>query len=132
MSRNRNNSMNPMPDIRDNFYRNGPTPAYYNKEQANNCLFNNTNYNSVTSNNSVNFDNSINSIQQMNFKQDQFTKPNLLDKNVNQEVKENYEKEITLVIDSIDRDIDSFKNSFDFKVRFNPTSSERQPLLTKS
>ena len=36
--RNRNNSMNPMPDIRDNYYRNGPTPRMFNCVAVFNCV----------------------------------------------------------------------------------------------
>ena len=41
--RNRNNSMHPIPGLRDDFYRNGPTPAVYTHDYANNCLFHNEN-----------------------------------------------------------------------------------------
>ena len=49
--RNRNNSMQPIPGLRDDYYRNAPTPAVFNHEYSNNCLFHNKDqqYN-VTSN----------------------------------------------------------------------------------
>lgn len=131
MSKNRNNSMNGIPDIRDNYYRNGPTPAIYNKDHDTKCLFENNNFNKVTSDNSVSYDNSINSIQQMNFKQSQYLQSKLIDSNVNEKPKEDIIKDITLVIDSMDRDIDLYPNSFDFRVKFNPTSTDKQPYINK-
>ena len=130
MSRNRNNSMHPMPNIRDNYYNNGPTPAVFNQDN-NNCIFENNNYKKATSDNTVNYDNSINSIQQMNFRQNEYKNSRLIDNNVNSTPKEDITKEITLVVDSMDRDIDTYPNSFDFKVIFNPNSSNKQPYINK-
>lgn len=128
--RNRNNSMKPIPGLRDDYYRNGPTPAVFNEEYKNRCLFQNQNLN-VTSDNNINFDNSINSIQQSNFKQDQFIKNKLIDSNIEEDTKINSYKSITLAIDSIDRDYNIYKNSFQFKVLFNPTSSGNSPYIEK-
>jgi hypothetical protein len=123
--------MQPMPDIRDNYYNNAPTPAVFNDEYNKRCLFNNENYQKITANNNIQFDNTINSIQQMNFKQNEYNNKELIDKNVDQVPKENLEKEITLVIDSMDRDIDLYPNSFDFRVKFNPSSGDKQPYINK-
>ena len=131
MQRNRNNSMQPMLNIRDDYYNNAPTPAVFNEEYGKRCLFNNNNYEKVTNDNDIKFDTSINSIQQMNFKQNEYTNTALIDSNINKVPKENLEKEITLVIDSMDRDIDLYPNSFDFKVRFNPSSGGKQPYINK-
>lgn len=130
MSRNRNNSMQPMPNIRDNYYNKGPTPAVFNQDN-NNCLFDNDNYKKTTSDNTINYDNSVNSIQQMNFKQNEYKNSNFIDNNIDNIPKEDIIKEITLVVDSMDRDMDIYPNSFDFKVRFNPSSSDKQPYINK-
>ena len=62
MSRNRNNSMQPMSNIRDDFYRNGPTPAVFNEEHIDKCLFENDNYKNATADNTIHYDTGINSI----------------------------------------------------------------------
>ena len=130
--RNRNNSMHPIPGLRDDFYRNGPTPAVYSHDYANNCLFHNENQQyKVTSKNGVNFDNSKNSIQQYNFTQDQYLKNNLIDNNVNEKVKNDSLKHAVVVVDSMDRDFSTYKNSLDFRVKFNPANGEKTPYVDK-
>ncbi len=130
--RNRNNSMHPIPGLRDDFYRNGPTPAVYTHDYANNCLFHNENQQyKVTSKNGVNFDNSKNSIQQYNFTQEQYLKNNLIDNNVNEKVKNDSLKHAVVVVDSMDRDFSIFKNSLDFRVKFNPGNGEKTPYVDK-
>ena len=130
--RNRNNSMQPIPGLRDDYYRNAPTPAVFNHEYSNNCLFHNKDqqYN-VTSNNNISFDNSINSIQQHQFKQNQYKNSDLLDPNINSTPKENYSKSVIVAIDSLDRDIDVFPNSLGFRVKFNPSNGATAPYIDK-
>ena len=131
MSRNRNNSMEPMSNIRDDYYKNGPTPAVFNENHVDKCLFENDSYKKATADNTINYDTGINSIQQMNFRQDQYKNSKLIDNNINHIPKEDITKEITLVVDSIDRDMDTYPNSFNFRVRFNPSSSDKQPYINK-
>lgn len=131
MSRNRNNSMHPMPNIRDDFYNKGPTPAIFNQEYANKCKFQNNNYKKTISDNTINYDTNINSIQQPFFKQNEFQTDNILDNNINKNIKSDVIKEINLVVDSMDRDMDLYPNSFNFKVKFNPTDVEKQPYINK-
>ena len=130
--RNRNNSMQPIPGLRDDYYRNGPTPAVFTHDYANNCLFHNEKQNyKVTSNNTVGFDNSVNSIQQINLSQDQFQRSNLIDNNIEETTKVNTNKHAVIVIDSMDRDIDTYKNSLDFRVKFNPGNGTKTPYVDK-
>ena len=131
MNKNRNNSMVPIPGLRDNYYMNGPTPAIYNSENANKCLFENDNYKKVTSDNETNFDNNINSIGKYNFKQDEYIKNVLLDNNVKEIIKDDYNKDITVLIDTIDRNINTYPNSFDFKTIINPNNSSIEPYINK-
>ena len=129
--RNRNNSMHPIPNLRDDYYVHGPSPAFFNEELKNNCLFQHDKQYKITSNNHVDYDSKKNSISQFNFKQNEYENNNLLDNNINENIKENYYKNITLVIDSIDRDINIFPNSLQFKVLFNPVSGSRKPYINK-
>ena len=130
--RNRNNSMYPIPGLRDDYYRNAPTPAVFTQDYSNNCLFHNKNqqYN-IMSNNDVTFDNSLKSIQQYDLKQDQFKRNKLLDNNIDEKVKNNTLNHAVLIIDSMDRDISVYKNSLDFRVKFNPSSGEKSPYIDK-
>lgn len=130
--RNRNNSMHPIPGLRDDYYRNGPTPAVFTHDYSSNCLFHNEkNKFKATSSNHIDFDNSINSIQQYNLKQTQFNRGALVDDNVNEKVKSNSLKHAVLVVDSMDRNFSTYKNSLDFRVKFNPGNSEATPYVDK-
>ena len=130
--RNRNNSMHPIPGLRDDFYKNGPTPAVFTHDYPNNCLFHNENQQyKVTSRNGVDFDNSNNSIQQYNLKQDQYQKNNFIDNNIKETVKNDSLKHAVVVVDSMDRDFSTYKNSLDFRVKFNPANGEKTPYVDK-
>ena len=130
--RNRNNSMHPIPGLRDDFYRNAPTPAVFNDEYKNNCLFHNENQKySVIARNGVDFDNSKNSVKQFNLKQDQFLRSDLIDNNINDKAKINSIRHAVVVLDSMDRDFSIYKNSLDFRVKFNPGKGDVTPYVDK-
>ena len=121
-------SINPI-GVRDNYYRNGPTPAHTIQRRPVNIPENV--YQNVQSNNNMKYPKNFNSISEPFYTKNDYETPQLLQNNVKQGVMSEIIKEYTLIIDGADRDVEVYNDPLDFLVTFNPVSGGTQPYINR-
>ena len=121
--------------IRDNYYNNGPTPAIFSENSKDKCLFKRPPNPNVVNDNSIDYKNQDFDLEtEMGnyFTKQEFINKPLIHQNIQANVLSEFIKENTMVIDSLDRNVTRWPNAFNFRVKFNPSSTDKGPVILKN
>ena len=113
--------------IRSDSYDFKQNPSYLTDNYKQRCLFKNDNYTNVSQNNDVNFNNN-NNFGQFQYESDYKNRP-LIDNNLNEAIRLDYIDERDIIIDTINRDLNTYPNIFNFRLKLGSTETTVGPSV---
>mgnify|MGYP001319914578 CR=1 FL=1 len=116
--------------IRSDSYDFKQNPSYLTDNYKQRCLFKNDNYNKATQNNDVNFNNG-NNFGQFQYENDFKNRP-LIDNNLNEAIRLDYIDERDIIIDTINRDLNTYPNIFNFRLKLGSTETTVGPSIHRT
>lgn len=132
MYSNRNRANMGSTNIRDNYYNNGPVPTNFTENSKEKCLFdsNQNNFSNITQSNEVEFDNFDN--RGKYYLKQSFKNKGLLHNNLGENITNEYIDERDIIIDTVDRNIVTYPNIFNFTLKLGATETTPGPYIHRS